>query len=444
MLFDSLTHPHIETNSTIENAVWLVQLRWVAAIGQLLSVAVVQWVLAINLPLEPLLSLIGLTALTNLGLSGLLRWYRTHDQAHSDPLPFPWLPMATMTLDLVALTGLLYWTGGLQNPFAYFYFVNLAVAGLILRPLLSWGLATVAILGATVLLAVHLPTENLSIQGLSLDVLNALPFFSLAKIGYWIAFTTCTCVVTYFINVLSNELRLRERQLQDAERQRASAQRLEAMATLAAGAGHELASPLSTIAVVSKELSRSLNKTDTPANIVRDVELIRSELGRCRDILDRMKSGAGDAAAERLNSITAAELLDEAIVGLRSGQRVHLLMTDHNQTATTMLPIQAAALAIRNLIQNALDSSPSDSQVQVSLDVEEGLWRLKIVDRGTGIAADILQRIGEPFFTTKEPGQGMGLGVFLTRNVIDRLGGSMAYQPNSPTGTICTVELPLR
>ncbi len=108
--------------------------------------------------------------------------------------------------------------------------------------------------------------------------------------------------------MLAGELRQREQQLSIAEKERERGRRLEAMATLAAGAGHELASPLSTIACGCQELSRNLEKYDVSSSIRRDVDLIREELNRCRDILHRMKSGAGEAAAEHLHPVSVEEL----------------------------------------------------------------------------------------------------------------------------------------
>jgi len=251
--------------------------------------------------------------------------------------------------------------------------------------------------------------------------------------------------------MLEMEFRLRVVQLAVVEKERERSQRLEALATLAAGAGHELASPLSTIAVVAKELSRNLEKTDSTPSIRRDVELIREELNRCKEILHRMKSGAGEAAAENLHPISLGEILRETVQAMREPQRVNIEMSNAVSDSLGILPKQALSQALRNLLQNGMDASKPFQAVtlQVAVDKQRSLkksveiWHLTITDEGTGMTEEVQRRIGEPFFTTKEVGQGMGLGVFLTRNVIRGLGGEITFSSSPEGGTICRVSLPV-
>ena len=438
----------LQQRTELGNAIWLIQLRWVAVVGQLLTIFVVNFALQIDLPLRQLAFLIASTAVTNVLLHVLVLFLaRQSEKSFS----IPHLLTIVMAMDLVVLTGLLYWTGGMLNPFASFYFVNLAVSGLLVRPIYCWMLALLAILGVASLLILDLPNDVAVLERTGFAKFHEASFLSLSKQGYLFAFTTCSIVVTFFITMLRREILQQERLLQQAEREKSSSQRLEAMATLAAGAGHELASPLSTIAVVSKELSHTLDPSMVPAGVIRDVELIRSELDRCKEILGRMKSGAGDAAAERLDRITAIDLLEEVKSGLREPDRVHLLLREEDEELESIVPVQAVALAIKNLVQNALDASPVTSTVSIGLEATTSQaqnrpkeWTITIRDQGCGIAADILEQVGNPFFTTKEPGQGMGLGVFLSRNVIQRINGTLSFQPNTPSGTVCRVTLPVR
>jgi two-component system sensor histidine kinase RegB len=113
-----------------------------------------------------------------------------------------------------------------------------------------------------------------------------------------------------------------------------------------------------------------------------------------------------------------------------------------------MLPKQALSQALRNLIQNGLDASPPDHMVFVHSTVvlsgdDQRNWLLEISDSGSGMSDDVMRRIGEPFFTTKEVGEGMGLGVFLTRNVIQGVGGDLRFARAPNGGTRCTVKIPL-
>jgi two-component system sensor histidine kinase RegB len=347
-------------------------------------------------------------------------------------------------MDVVTLTGLLYFTGGGSNPFLIFYFANLAIAGMILPRQLAWLVAFLSVAGVSWLL-----NEARSIDAIANSPLDPAAPWGVSKFAFLVAFATSSCVITYFVTMLAGELREREKQLAISEQEKERSRRLEAMATLAAGAGHELASPLSTIAVVAKELSRNLEKYEVSSGIRRDVDLIREELNRCREILHRMKSGAGEAAAEHLHPISLAELIHETVAAMREPQRVVIDLPEEIANKKGLLPKQALSQALRNLLQNGLDASPLHGHVTLSIrELTTGSrttkWKLTITDHGTGLSEEVARRIGEPFFTTKEVGQGMGLGVFLTRNVIQGVGGTIKFGSPSEGGTICEVEIPTR
>ncbi len=447
MELNPFAFPPTLSSPSIDTIRWLGRLRWVAVVGQLLTVSAA-YVLGFQLTYIPLLIFIAATAITNSFFVAWIFWLSQFDE----PLPNQTgsdasvsraaylasrVVFAILVLDLLSLTGLLYWSGGTANPFLFFYFVNIAIAGLILRPFWAWVLTILAVLCVLVLLSSsnHVPgiTDLTRVQQ---------PRWGVLDYGYAIAFATSGFVVTYFVIKLMDELRVREQRLAEVEQQRARSQRLEAMATLAAGAGHELASPLSTIAVVSKELSRNLEKIEVPNSIRADVALIRSELDRCREILARMKSGAGEAAAEKLDPISLEALFQEVMLGLRDSSRIDLQASQESREFQVTIPVQAVALSFRNIIQNALDASAHDKRVQVEYQSTDSGWAVVVTDQGTGMENSVRDRIGEPFFTTKEPGRGMGMGIFLARNVVARLAGTIHYESRPGKGTVCRVTIP--
>ncbi len=442
MQLPQFIRPHVHSYPTLETAIWFQQLRWVAVAGQLLTMGVVVWGLRISLLNTELLMMIGVTALTNTGYSLWLRQLQRGGLKRVDRLPTDQVVAALMLIDILVLTAMLYLSAGMANPFALFYFVNIAVAGVIIAPARAWLVWLATLAGVVLLLIRSLPIAELSSESLLAATPGNSTSWTIPKIGFFVSFATCSGVITYFITILTGELRQREQALKDAEDARIRNRQLEALATLAAGAAHELASPLSTIAVVAKELSRALEKQSVPETVTKDVALIRSELNRCRQILDRMTSTAGDAAGEQLQTISMHAFLAETLVGLREPDRVKLEFPPSADGLTNLLPIQAAAQAVRNLIQNALDASAHHASVRVVAEPNVQGWRINVIDEGTGMTPDILQRIGEPFFTTKEPGRGMGLGLHLTENVIRRLDGSLTFESVPGKGTIAKVTLP--
>ncbi|MEX0819670.1 MAG: ATP-binding protein, partial [Pirellulaceae bacterium] len=420
------------------NASWLLRLRWVAVVGQLLTIAVARVVLQIDLVMVPLLLVVGFTALSNIAFA---YWLGTHSRL-PEPVRVrrdPWVLAAVMGVDLLSLTTLLFLSGGSTNPFTIFFFVNLALAAVVLPTRSSWWLLLLAIGCLGVLLVAYVPVPEFS-RPVGSGQTSPL---TLQQVGVVIAVALCAGVAIYFITRVTHELQEREKELRSAELQRTRSERLEALATLAAGAGHELASPLSTIAVIAKDLSRHLEGTDVPPTVIEDVGLIRSELDHCRRILDGMASGAGQALGEEVRPVTTQDLLNETLEGLTRRDRVTLDIDDDSASRSVHVPLTGMANALRGLIRNGLDASPLEAVVRVTARASDESLVITIEDRGCGMSPEVLARAGEPFFTTKEPGQGMGLGLFLTQNLLQRLGGSLALDSSPNRGTTTTVKLPV-
>ena len=417
------------------NASWLHRLRWVAVIGQLGTVTAVSLAFGIQLNLLPLLLIILFTALTNVGF---LLWIQTHRQATNPPTDGVRLMGTLMVLDLTSLTGLLYFAGGPANPFTVFFFVNLALSAVVLPSRWSWGMTAFAI-GCCCLIFLH--HEPLPELGRDLGW-SALSVLSLQQLGLLVALLTCASVVIYFITRVNAEVRQQDRELQDAREHQARTEKLESLATLAAGAGHELASPLSTIAVVTNELTHLLERFDVDESVIKDVQLIRSEVDQCRIILDRMAGHAGQAVGEQVTSVTMQQLMDEIIHPIHGKERVNIV----GSTALDcrmVVPVEGLSQALRGVLQNALDASDPDDEVEIRLDLGHEKVTLTFVDRGAGMPQEVLARAGEPFYTTKEPGKGMGLGLFLARSVIERLHGTMHIDSVEGERTTVTITLPV-
>ena len=441
---------HVFSEPHVSTAIWLTQLRWIAIAGQLLVIGYVWFVLNIPLPILAMLLLVTFTCVSNAALWLWARQLKTvslgsSDVSLRDDTIGSRVISVLLGMDVVTLTALLYYSGGAANPFIFFYFANIAIAGMILPRIWAWCISLFSIQGCLLLL-----NQAYTLEVFERSPLSHLADWGVSKYAFLIAFSTCCCVVTYFISMLAMELRQREVELAVVEKERERSQRLEALATLAAGAGHELASPLSTIAVVAKELSRNLEKTDSTPSIRRDVQLIREELNRCKEILHRMKSGAGEAAAEHLHPVSLSEIVKETTQAMREPHRVEVHMSQEVGKRQGLLPKQALSQALRNLLQNGLDASRPDQCVELQVTTREAVhgkedevWQLTIADKGSGMSDEVQRRIGEPFFTTKEVGQGMGLGVFLTRNVIQGLGGELRFEQTPNAGTICRITLPI-
>lgn len=422
------------------NAAWLVHLRLAAVIGQFITIMTVT-AMGIRLPLLPLSLVLFITAATN---GVFVSWERNRNrkrdwEAWADRGDM--ILSAIMLLDLLSLTALLYFTGGTSNPFVVFFLVNVALSAVLVPAHWAWRIVAVAIACLGLLVFFHQPLPVLEPALLTSQADKERAVW-LSRTALWISYSACAGVIVNFITRVTAALQASEQQVRLADRRQANLEKVEALATLSAGAAHELATPLSTISVVAAELQREVTHFPSDSLLREDLDLIRSELERCRTILDRMAGKAGEIANEGLSLTTASEIVEESLTGVRRKDRVQTRLEDQVERLVCRVPRQGLAQALRGLIQNALDATEPSGSVTVTASCHEGALQLLIADDGTGIAPEVLQRIGEPFFTTKAPGGGMGLGVFLAKNVIERLGGQMHVQSELGKGTVVTVALP--
>jgi two-component system sensor histidine kinase RegB len=445
--------PKTLPNQHYLNASWLLKLRWVAVIGQVATILGSIAFFQTQIPMSwAMVVVITLTALSNLFLTFWFRRWRKIDERmqnnaenQSSVLPWNLILGLILVMDMLSLTTLLFTTGGPNNPFYLFFFVNLSLCALMLNRRWAWAINLLTIVCFAGLMFEHYDIEHLD---LGLGTIRSRQDVSLAHVGILAAFATCSSVIVYFMTRLTDELREQQQHVRQAQTVRANSDKIEALGTLAAGTAHELATPLSTIAIVARDVEQAFeeNPPDFPGakDVIEDVHLIRSQLDRCRAILDRMASHAGEAIGEPIQPATVADLSNLLLEGLRGRGRVQLTLDEAAHTETLNIPLMGLSQAMRGLVQNALDADRSDRSIRVSVERLEQDWEWKIRDQGPGMSAAELSRVSEPFYTTKPPGEGMGLGVFLAKNVIRRLGGAVEFESASGEGTCVTVCLPAK
>jgi|HubBroStandDraft_6_1064221.scaffolds.fasta_scaffold87555_3 two-component system sensor histidine kinase RegB len=411
------------------NIQWLARLRWAEVAGQALTVLAAQFLLGGTLPIAWLLAVTGIGLVSNIALEqyffgdrrrGLAPGSFRTDSGASRPV-HEWHIAIVMMLDIALLTGLLYLTGGPHNPFSSLYLVQIALAAVLVRARWTWMLVGLSFVGFGILLLAHQPLE--------------IPEDNRA-IGAWVALGVASAFVVHFLLRITGALAQRERELTEARNLAARQERLASLATMAAGAAHELSTPLGTVALAAKELERVLE-----GDLAADARLIREQVGRCRAILDQMAQGAG-TVGEHVAACTVAQLLDETLVGIREAPNVVREISDDVASSVLRVPPRALSQALRSLVTNAQDASAPTAAVVISVHRRGGMLAVVIRDRGRGIPDEVKARVGEPFFTTKAPGRGMGLGLFLARAVVEGVGGSLQIDSAEGGGTEVRVKLP--
>jgi two-component system sensor histidine kinase RegB len=243
---------------------------------------------------------------------------------------------------------------------------------------------------------------------------------------------------------MGRQLRQREENLAEAQRQIAEANRFQSLATLAAGVAHEMGSPLGTIAIASKDLELSLKRQNASEEWQEDARLIRSEVDRCRQILDRLDQHSTKKTGESPQATTAALICQELGNHLSEKIMARLVIEDRARDFPLMISTEAVLQALVVLIENACEADASGGQVTLDMRIEEGREIVfSVMDNGVGIPNHLRHRIGEPFFTTKKDQTGMGLGIFLVRTLTEHLGGSCRLLPSVPGGTCAILTLPV-
>jgi two-component system sensor histidine kinase RegB len=405
----------------------LVRLRWLAVVGQLGAVLFVQYWLGFKLPLSACLSLIALSAWLNIFLN--LRWrgsLRLSSQAAGLLLAY----------DVAQLAGLLYLTGGLQNPFAFLFLVPVTVSATSLPLPWTASLAALGLACASVLALYHYPLPWAATDPL------VLPSTYVA--GMWTALVSGAVFSAIYARRIAEEARQMSIALAATEMVLAREQRLSALDGLAAAAAHELGTPLATIALVAKELKREFPKSSPHGE---DIDLLISQAARCREILSRL------AVPEQLHDdmyqqVTLAAMLEDMVAPLRGSDVVISVdAAASDGKGDTSGPVfrrnPAITYGLSNLLENALDFATGHVDVKARWSAAQ--IQLTVSDDGPGFDQSIFDRLGDPFVTTRpgygeaaaqEVGQhdGMGLGLFIAKTLLER-SGAVVQISNKPFPT---------
>jgi two-component system sensor histidine kinase RegB len=261
-------------------------------------------------------------------------------------------------------------------------------------------------------------------------------------IGMWVAFGVAAAFIVYFLLRVTRALAARDAELDLARALAAKQERLASLATLAAGTAHELATPLSTIALVARELDRELSDPTLYEAARADAKLIRAEVQRCRAILDQMSVRGGEFAPESVGLVDLSRVVDDALAQLAKTPPIRVDLGPDGRGLELQAPPKALSLTLQNLLKNAQEASKEGEEVVISATLASSRVWIEVRDRGVGMPKEVLDRIGEPFFTTKAPGNGMGLGVFVSRAMVERLGGRLSVTSEPSRGTCVTIDLP--
>ncbi len=389
----------------------LVRLRWLAVGGQTVAVLIVHYVFDFTLPLTACLLVIGCSAALNLALR-----LRFRPIERLEPERAAWL----LAFDIVQLALLLLLTGGVENPFVFLFLGPVLIAATALPPRMTLMLGALAAACATALVFYHLPLPWVSDEPLELPAVYLL--------GVWFSLLVALGVIGAYAWQIAEEARLLTDALAATELVLAREQHLSQLDGLAAAAAHELGTPLSTIAVVVRELERAIEPTSPHAE---DVKLLREQAQRCREILAKLTQLS--ASSEPFDRSKLSALIEEVVAPHRNfGVAIDVVLPADRAAEPVGEHNPAIIYGLGNLVENAVDFARE--RVEIEARWSDGEVTIAIADDGPGFAPEILDRIGEPYLTSRgrPPGgegeiAGLGLGVFIAKTLLERSGATLGF-----------------
>ncbi|HEY8050093.1 MAG TPA: ATP-binding protein [Ramlibacter sp.] len=404
------------------NLMHLVVLRWLAVGGQLVTIAVAAGLMGVALPMVPMLTLLALLALFNIAST-----VRLHSRlpVHEAEL------FVGLLVDVAVLTGQLYFSGGVHNPFIFLYLLQVALGSVLLQPGYACSILVSASVGFAALTVWHQPLAIPTIAGSEFP----RPYIA----GLLVCFLLDASLLVIFIERIGRNLRERDERLAQLRQRAAEEEHIVRMGLLASGAAHELGTPLATLSVILNDWSHMAPFAGEP-ELREEIEEMQRQIARCKQIVSSTLVSAGQSRAEEMERTTLRAFFAELA---SAWQELRGAVVEQQYGELPDEPI-AADPALRqmidNVLDNALEAAPG-GRIVLEARREQDDLAVFVRDEGPGFPPDALARLGTPYASTKGAA-GRGLGLFLAVNVARTLGGSIRAQ-NLERGAQVRITIPL-
>ena len=408
------------TSPSRQNLRRLCHLRFAAVAVEGLAAILAKRLFNLALPVHYILGLLALLILVN----SLTLWRLRNTWRVSDSILF-----IHLVFDVAILTVLLYLSGGSTNPFVMLYLVPLALTAASLPQRYTWAMATLTTFCYGFLMFYYVP--------LSLEQHHHDQVFSLHIVGMWFGFVLSAFLIAWFGVRMAQAVRNRDQQLAQLRESELRQERVVALGALAAGAAHELGTPLATLSILTDDLEPDSTLSS------RNLTILREQLARCKQILNSLAASAGAVRAQGGGKLAVDEFIKTIVAKWqRSRPQARLIKGEYqgSDPVPSVITEQTLTQAIINILNNAADASPDHVELECHWTTTE--IQLEIADRGAGLSPELAQQAGEAFVTTKSAG--LGLGLFLSFATLERLGGEIHLFNREGGGAVCRLRLPLQ
>jgi len=430
---------------------WLLHLRWGAVLCQAILIYLASTYLEIAIPIIFVSTIIIFEAASNLFFAYRYKLNRVVPE---------WLFGLVMVLDIILLTALLFSTGGPMNPFTFLYLVHIVLGAVLMRSHWSWSLTifTVICYGALFVIdqevfgPLPLILPGGFIGGTEIqeachpavaEYTQLSDHMKLHLKGMLLAFAITAFFIVFFVGRIQKALEAHQQTLVSLEEERARSEKLASLATLSAGAAHEFSTPLSTIAVAAGEMLHQLKAGQSNRGLIDDAQLIKDQVKVCKDILYQMAADSGEHLGEALEKFTVEQIVRLTLDEFSNAEQERIRVTNEAATFSILVPSRTLVRTLKGLIKNGMDASEPESRIFLRCFYDEDYLYFRVTDQGSGMDVETAARAAEPFFTTKEQGKGLGLGLFLAQNMAEQFGGGLTVTSEKSVGTSVTISLAL-
>lgn len=410
-----------------QNLTQLIQLRWIALFGQVVTIVFAQSAFGLDLRLTPMgLILISLAALNVLSTFRARALALAQVEVRNAEL------LANLLFDVAALTALLYCSGGVTNPFIFLYPLQVTLGAVLLEGWAQWAVVAITIVCFAGLTRWYIP--------LATPAGGAAELTDLYDVGLFICFVLDATLLAVFVSRINRNFRNRDARLAALRQRAAEEDLIVRMGLLASGAAHALGTPMATMAVILGDWQR-MPLFRTHPELLQEIGDMETEVQRCKTIIGGILRSAGEPRGEAPTVTTTRHFIEDAVKEWRSSRPVDAFAyVDRLADDRSMVADAVLKQAIYNVLDNALEASPHWVGLEASQD-DEALT-LSVRDRGPGFAPEIIEQLGKPYNTSKGR-EGGGLGLFLVYNVVRKLGGTITAENREGGGAEVKVRLPL-
>lgn len=405
------------------NMLQLIELRWIAVIGQVTTIAGAMLVFKVDLPLVQMLQVLACLIAFNIGSH--MRWHERRPVTNRE-LFF------ALLVDVLSLTLQLYLSGGTSNPFAFLYLLQVILSAVLLEGWATWTIVaiTLACLAGLSVFAQPLPLPFDHARGI------ASPYVQ----GLLVCFALNALLLVIFISRISRTLRDKAAQLAFLRQRAVEEDHIVRMGLLASGAAHELGTPLATLSVILGDWKRMPEFKKNP-ELLEEIDEMQTQLKRCKSIVSGILMSAGETRGESARRTTIRTFLDQLVGEWKASRPVQeFIYTNDIRNDVPVVFDSALRQTIDNVLDNALEASPGWVALHAACD--DGVLTLVVSDRGPGFAPAMLAHLGKPYQSSKGKAGG-GLGLFLAVNVARTLGGSVSASNLAEGGAEVRLSLPL-